>query len=376
MGEKINIPFFGIDRMYAKYSDQILERLHSVYSDGRVLQGPEISEFEEGITKYCGRKFGVSVGSCTDALYFALKSAGVNQSDEVLVTSFSFIASASPIVRIGAVPVFVDIEPDYYMMNLNDLESKITNKTKAIIAVHLFGQTLPIDEIEEIAVKNNLILIEDAAQSLGSKYKNRMAGSMGLCSCISFDPTKVIGAFGSGGVLLTDNEDIYSTVKKLRYHGKNTNTGVFEIFGFNSQLASGKAALLSLQLDLLEDWIKRRREIAGIYSDELSDIEEINLPKIRDGAEHIYHKFVISTKNRDNLRNYLKEKGIQIMVHYNKTIYENPSFNSIRYKADGLSIVHDVKKSVLSLPLYPELKNDEVLYICDAIKAYFTNYRN
>ena len=304
----MNIPFFGIDRLYKQHSKRLLNTIEKVYSHGSVLMGPEVEEFERNVAQMCNRKYGIAVGSCTDALYFALLSAGITEGDEVLITSFSFIASMTPIIRIRAIPVFVDIEPDYFMMDISDLEHKITKKTKAIVAVHLFGQMLPFDEIKLLAKENNLILIEDAAQSLGSFCDNKPAGGLGLCSCISFDPTKIIGAFGNGGILLTDDKKMFESVIKIRYHGKNISTGEFEILGYNSRLSSSQAAILNVQFDWLDGWIKRRREIAKLYERLLNNCDAITLPKIRHENDHIYHKYVLLSDNRNELKAFMAKK--------------------------------------------------------------------
>ncbi|MFC1726371.1 DegT/DnrJ/EryC1/StrS family aminotransferase [candidate division KSB1 bacterium] len=368
----LEIPFFNIDKIYRNNSKEILAAVNTVFSHGHVLMGPEIDEFEEKTAKLCGRDYGVAVGSCTDALYFALSSAGITKGDEVLVTSYTFIASVTPILRIGAIPVFVDIEPDYYMMDLSDLENKITGKTKAIVAVHLFGQTLNFERVEEIAAKNNLILIEDAAQSFGSSSKERKAGSMGLFSCISFDPTKVIGAFGNGGILLTDDEKMCSTVKKLRYHGKNLQKNTFEILGYNSRIATSQAALLNLQLKWLKNWIEKRNEVAEKYNKNLSGIDAVTVPVCRENSRHIYHKYVLKAEDRDQLRKYLSENGIKTLVHYKNAVFENELFSKYCFTAENINVVHEIKDKVISLPVYPELTDNEILHITDSIRKFYS----
>jgi dTDP-4-amino-4,6-dideoxygalactose transaminase len=252
----IPVPFLNIDRIYKRYGPELVSCVESVFSHGQVLMGPEIASFESLIAKRCNRRHAVAVGSCTDALFFALESVGVNPGDEVLVTGYSFIASVSCIIRAGAIPVFVDIDPDDFMMSIKNAESKITAKTKAMVAVHLFGQALSIDVWENFCNRHNLALIEDGAQSLGSSYKGIPVGKMGQASCISFDPTKVVGAFGNGGVLLTDDPVIAENVKKLHYHGKDP-SGDFAILGYNSRMGSLQAALLSRQLEWFDEWVNR-----------------------------------------------------------------------------------------------------------------------
>lgn len=368
----MKIPFFDIDRIYQANSTEILGAVGNVFKTGNVLMGPDVAEFENKIGSYCNRRFAVAVGSCTDALYFALLATGIKPGDEVLVTSFSFIASVSPILRAGAIPVFTDIDPSTYMMDPADLERKISPRTKAIVAVHLFGQTLPIDRIEEISSGYQLALIEDAAQSIGAHDNGRMAGSMGHASCMSFDPTKVIGAFGNGGVLLTDDAEIASRVRKYHYHGKNMDTGEFEILGFNSRLASSQAALLTLQLDWLPGWIAERARVAGIYMDDLRSLPDITLPVTRPGSNHVYHKFVIRAgKERDRLMAHLGKNGIKTMIHYSNALFENPLFRDFPYKAESLANVHKATQEVLSLPVYPYMTDEEAHFVTTTIQKYY-----
>lgn len=373
MPAKMNIPFFGIDRLYANHAKDILKAVDTVFTHGKVLMGPEVEDIEKDISLYCNRKYAVTVGSCTDALYFALLSGGIGKGDEVLITSFSFVASVSAILRAEAIPVFVDIDPKYYMMDLSDLERKVTRKTKAILAVNLFGQTLPMDRLEEIAKKHNLVLIEDTAQSLGGKWRGRPAGSMGLISCISFDPTKIVGAFGNGGVLLTDDEGIHENAVKLRYHGKNMKSGEFEILGYNSRLATSQAAILRYQLKHLDFWSQKRREIADFYKKELEDLGGLQLPEVQDGCDHIFHKFVMQCNARNDLRAHLADAGIKTMIHYNKALFEHPMLDHYDHRKKNVSVVHDIIARVLSLPIYPELKDEEMRYITDSIKAFYAS---
>lgn len=367
----MNIDFFGIDKFYKKYSNDIISITARVYETGKFLAGPDIEKFEKNICKICNRKYAVAVANCTDAIYFALVAAGIKPGDEILTTSFSFIASVSPVVRIGAIPVFTDISDTDFMMEISDLGKKITPATKAILGVHLFGQMFPVKEMEEIAAKNNLILVEDAAQSFGSTCNNRPAGSAGLISCLSFDPTKIIGAFGSGGAILTDDKTIYETLVKLRYHGKSKTTGDYEIQGYNSRISTAQAALLNFQLQYLDEWVHRRNEIASIYTNELQANRDIILPSTNQNTKHIFHKFVIRANHRDRLRKYLAENGISTQVHYEKALFENTLFRDYRHFSSGIFITPLIKDTVLSLPIYPELTNREILYICKKINEFY-----
>lgn len=366
------IPFMSIERMVSRHKNEISNNVMRVYSSGQMLHDKCIDDLENNLTRLCDRKFAVTVNSCTDAIYFALHAAGIRPGDEVLITSFSFIASVSPILRIGAVPVFVDLSEDCFMMTLGDIEKKITPRTKAIIVVHLFGQMLPLDAIEKMAKDHGLTVIEDAAQSIGSYQNKRPAGNLGLASCLSFDPTKIIGAFGTGGAVLTDDLTVYKTLKKLHYHGKNYKTGNFEIIGYNSRISSSQAALLNFQLDHLKKWISRRNEIASMYSEKLKHLCQIQTPKILSGNIHTFHKYVIKTERRHELIQFLKNKGIETKIHYEKLLFEYKLFNNYKFFAENIKTAHHVKDSVLSLPIYPELNDTEVKYISLKISEFFS----
>ncbi len=366
----VPVPFFNIDRIYKRYGADLMVCVQAVFTHGKVLMGPEVDAFEAVIAKRCGRRYAVAVGSCTDALFFALQAAGVKTGDEILVTGFSFIASVSAIIRAGGVPVFVDIDADDFMMSLQDAEGKVTPRTKAMVAVYLFGQSLPVDKWDQFARKHNLVVIEDAAQSFGGSYKGIPVGKMGLASCISFDPTKVIGAFGNGGVLLTDDERVCELAKKLRYHGKDPKTGDFVMLGYNSRLASLQAALLIRQLEWLDEWVSRRQEIASMYTQGLKDIREIQIPVVRSDTGHIFHKYVLKASRRDALNQHLASRSIQTMVHYSKALYEQPVCGH-NGKIVPLPAIEEVKGKVLSLPIYPELEQREIDHVIFSVREFY-----
>jgi dTDP-4-amino-4,6-dideoxygalactose transaminase len=294
----------------------------------------------------------------------------VEPGDEVLVTSFSFIASASPIIRAGAIPVFVDIDPATFLMDLADLSQKITPKSKAIIGVHLFGQLLDFARLEAIASENKLVLIEDAAQGFGSESGERKAGGMGDISCFSFDPTKIVSAYGSGGAVLTDSEDTFRFLKKLRYHGKSEHNE-FEMLGYNSRLSDLNCAHLSFQItEHLAQRIHRLNEIARLYQKNLQNLSYIRLPENIMRGKHVYHKYVIRTGNRDELKQFLAEKGIATMVHYSKPLYEYPLFSGITDRPPHNPLSKRICGEVLSLPIFPELSDNEIDYICNTIHSF------
>ncbi|MFH2141365.1 MAG: DegT/DnrJ/EryC1/StrS family aminotransferase [Bacteroidota bacterium] len=366
----MQIPFFGLKRYYELNRENILNTTNETYKTGQFLKGKEIEKFEKNIANYCRRKFAVTVSSCTDALYFSLIAAGIKRNDQVLVTSYSFISSATSIIRAGAIPVFLDIEDRSFMMNPKEIENKITKDTKAIIVVHLFGQTFPFDIINKIADKYRLIIIEDAAQSLGARWKNQFSGSLGKISCLSFDPTKNIGAFGTGGCMITDDEKIFKQLLMLRNHGKSEN-GTYMQLGYNSQIASIQAALLDMQLKEIENINGQRKNIAGTYYEKLKNIAQIKLPVISDDNTPTFHKFVIIANNRDDLRKYLKAAGIETMVHYPKILPQHDVFKPYEQDISKYPIALFCAKNSISIPLHPELSETEIDYICDKIINFY-----
>jgi len=367
----MRVPFLGLDRRFERHRSELLAIAERTWSTGRVLQGDEVAELEGKLAELCGRTHGVAVGSCTDALSFALMIAGVGPGDEVLVTALSFFASVSPILRVGATPRFVDIEDPFYMMDLAQLEDGVTDRSRAVLAVHLFGQTLPMAELEGFAAKHGLALVEDGAQGLGSGDGDRPVGSMGLISTTSFDPTKVVGAQGSGGALLTDDDATATQARLLRYHGRNPKSRRYERLGFNSQLPSAQAAMLTYQLALLPEWTAQRQLVADLYLAGLGDVDEVRLPRQRPGSAHNWHKFVIRTSDRDGLRQSLREAGIDTAVHYPRVLCDEPVVAQLGLPPVEVPVARAAAAEVLSLPIYPELELGEAQAVVDAIKGHF-----
>lgn len=368
--KKYKIPFYGIERFYENNRQTIIEYTDLIFSSGQLLKSKEIDEFENQLAEYCGRKYALTVNNGTDALFFSLKALNLNQGDEVLVTAFSFISSATCILRAGLIPVFVDTDKTTYNIDYSDLKNKISDKTRAIIAVSVFGQTVDYDLINEIIKGKKISIIEDSAQSIGSEYKGKKSGSFGITSCISFDPTKVVGAFGTGGCILTDDDNIYKSINSLRNNGKNEK-GEYEILGYNSQISSLQAKLLSWQLGILDDLVDKRTLIAETYNNNLKDIHFISLPYKQDNKKNNYHKFVIRAQNRNDLKAFLDKEGIQTNIHYLKPLSEQPVFKKYIHRANGLESTYELCDEVLSLPIYPELEENEIIYICNKIKEFY-----
>lgn len=332
------IKFCRLDRLYEAHRQSINAIVERVYSKGQVLGGESVRRLEERVAIMCDRKYAVAVGSCTDALSLSLLASEVKAKDYVAVNDFTFKASKSCISRVGAYRILCPREDDYYGMDIKTLKERVRNfKPKAIIAVNLFGQMANMEEIIDIARANKCIVIEDAAQSFTSGYDGKPAGSWGDVSCISFDPTKIIPAFATGGMVLTDDEKARDSVKYTHY--KN--------YGSNSQMSTLQAEILLYWLGFVEEWEKRRAEIAEKYIKEFSGIKGIILPKTYLLSKHVWHKFVIRAEKRDGLKYYLHEEGIETKIHY------------------------EPNKEVLSLPIYPTLQDEEVEWIIEKIKRYY-----
>lgn len=371
--QRMEVPFFGLDRQFAQHREAFLAIAERVLSSGQVLQGPDVAKFERSLAAACGRQHAVAMGSCTDALGFALMSCGIGPGDEVLVTGMSFIASVSAVLRVGATPRFVDIDPEYWQMDLQRAEKIVTARTKAILAVHLYGQALPIAAWEQFAERHGCVLIEDAAQALGAKDENRPAGSMGKVSCVSFDPTKVIAAFGSAGALLTDDPQVARHARMLRYHGRDPETRAYEILGFNSQLSSETAAMLDFKLSKMGEWQRLRTCIAEVYLRALAGLPKVILPRVRPGGGHNWHKFVLRAGDRSRLASALKEAGVQTMVHYARTLADEPLIAKLKLPAEALELPEARRHAAeaLSLPIFPELRLEEANYVVEVIREFY-----
>jgi|YNPMSStandDraft_1061717.scaffolds.fasta_scaffold00632_9 dTDP-4-amino-4,6-dideoxygalactose transaminase len=363
------IPYYGLDRFYKQNKDIILQLTDISFNEGQFLDGAEIKEFETLISSYCNRKYAVTVSSCSDALYFSLLSLNIGFDDEVLLPSFSFIATLNSVLRTGATPVFLDVDNINFTISLEEIKQKRTAKTKALILVPLFGLSYDYTEIELWCKKENIFVIEDAAQAIGTMYNGKPSGSWGELSCLSFDPSKIIHAFGTGGAILTNNEQLYYKLKRIRYQGKEKDDFIEK--GFNSRISTLQAKLLLWQMDNIEKIVEKRQKIAQKYFSELAEINKLSFPVINSKVFPTYHKFVIFSRQRDKLKSYLQQNGIQTFIHYPKLLFEYSLMKDCFYKAENIAQANDLCKKVLSLPLYPELTEEEIQFICKIIKSFY-----
>ena len=353
---------------YLSYKSEIDAAISKVLNGGWYIIGKETRAFEEEFARYIGVSYGVGVGSGTDAIHLALRACGIGYNDEVITVSHTAVATVAAIELAGATPVLVDIEEDYYTIDPRKIEKVITKNTKAVIPVHIYGQPANLDLILEIARKFNLIVIEDCAQAHGAMYKDKKVGSYGDVACFSFYPTKNLGAIGDGGIVVTDNKDLAEKVKLLREYGW-AERYVSHVAGFNTRLDEIQAAILRIKLRHLDEDNKKRCRIAEIYEKGLSGIS-LALPQKRDGVTHVYHLYVVRSGERDSLRTFLQSRDIGALVHYPMPIHLQPAYRGRLKKDNDLNITEKAAREVLSLPMYPELGEEEIMRVVDTIKVF------
>jgi len=366
---KYKIPFVNYPLQYHKLEREIDKTIKDVLNRGDLILRKDVKEFERNIAKFLGVRYGIGVNSGTDALFFVLKAAGIGPEDEVITVSHTFFATIEVIHHCGAKPVLIEVGEDFNM-NVEKIEEAITSKTKVILPVHLNGRTCDMEKLMKVARKHNLIVIEDAAQSLGAEFMGKKAGSFGLAGCFSFYPAKILGSFGDGGIVVTNNAKIAEKISLFRNHGQKTRTEIV-CYGWTSRLHNFQAAILNVKFKYLPKWIKRRREISDIYNKGLSNTLEIKLPPSPNSDKRyfdIYQNYVIRAQKRNALFEFLKRRGVE-------TIIKDPIPNHW-HKYLGLShfrlpFTEKIAKEVVSLPMYPELTNAQIDYVIDCIKKFY-----
>ncbi|RPJ87655.1 MAG: DegT/DnrJ/EryC1/StrS family aminotransferase [Acidobacteria bacterium] len=367
-GSETTVPF--VDLMSpSKYLEiPILKAWRQTLLSAGYILGPQVESFEREFADLCSVRHAIGVANGTDALVLALKAAGVKPGSEVITAANSFIATAEAIVHSGAIPVFADIDPDYFTIDPKDVEKRVTTRTSAIVPVHLYGHPAAMDDILAVADRYKLTVIEDAAQAHGASFGSRMVGSMGEAGCFSFYPAKNLGACGDAGAVVTNDDEIAINVRKLRDHG-GIQKYQHDVIGFNSRLDALQAAVLIAKMPYLADWNRQRREIAARYSHFLAGVPGIEIPSAAPHVSHVYHLYVIRVTrgNRDQLAAFLKAKGIHSGIHYPKTIPGTPAFGN---RAGEWPVAEKYAEQVLSLPMHPELSEDQVRSVAKAIHEY------
>lgn len=358
------IPFVDLKREYAEISEEVTHAIHRVLESGWFILGNEVQIFEEELSKYVGVKYGIGVNSGSDALFLALKALGIGKGDEVITVSHTFISTVDAIARNGAKPVFVDIDPVTYCIDVTKIEERITNKTRAILPVHLYGHPVDLEPIMEIAERYNLFVIEDACQAHGAGYKGKKVGSIGDLGCFSFYPVKNLGAYGDGGMIVTNNEELAERLKRLRNYGQPKKY-YHDFVGVNSRLDEIQAAILRIKLKHLDEWNEKRKSVAKLYDGLLED-SEIVIPIEKECAEHVYHLYVIRSEKRNALKEYLWKEEIQTQIHYPIPVHKQKAY--LEFSVAQLPVTEKICGEILSLPLHPWMHSDEVLTISKVIK--------
>ncbi len=369
----MKIKFMDLNAQYEENKLEINKSLNIIFNKGNFILGQEVKEFEEAFSKYCGAKFAVGVNSGTDALFLALLSLGIKKGDEVIVPAFTFIATALAVSYTGAKLVFVDIDEETYNIDIKKLEKAVTKRTKAIIPVHLYGHPVEMESVLKIAKRYNLKVVEDCAQAHGATYtfnngSKKKIGSLGDIGCFSFYPTKNLGAAGDGGIIITNDKNIYETLIKLRDYGRE---GRYEhiILGYNSRLDTIQAAILKIKLNSLDRYNNLRRQKAAYYNKLLSKVSNIILPQEKSYARHVYHLYVVCLKNRQEVMEQLTQKGITTLIHYPIPLHLQKVYKNLNYKKGQFPVAEKISQEILSLPFYPTIPLKEIKYVADVLQS-------
>lgn len=354
---------------YMSQKVQIDEAISKVLCSGRYILGPEVQNFEEEFSKYIGVAYGIGVGNGTDALHLALAACGLGKGDEVITVSHTAVATVAAIELAGCVPVFVDIDPVSYTLAPAGLEKAVTERTRAIIPVHLYGQPADMDAVMNVAKRYGLKVVEDCAQAHGAIYRGQRVGSWGDMACFSFYPTKNLGALGDGGMVVTNSSDLAEKARLLREYGwKERN--VSSMRGWNTRLDEMQAAILRIKLRTLDDQNEKRRQLAGIYGDYMKGIDLV-LPQPIDGTMHVYHLYVVRSDRRDDLQRFLRSRGVGTMVHYPVPVHSQPAYVESIYIKGNMGMTDKVVTEILSLPMYPELTMAEAQSVIEAVREFY-----
>lgn len=366
----MKIPFVDLKSQYYSIKDEIDDSIKKVIESTGFIGGEFVSEFETNFSKIYNVKNVISCANGTDSLYIIMKMLGIKSGDEVITVSNSWISSSETITQVGAKPIFVDIDPVYYSINENLIEEKITKNTKAIIAVHLQGQMCDIEKINDICIKYNLFLIEDCAQSHFSSYNGIRAGLTGIAASFSFYPGKNLGAYGDAGCIITKDDDLAKNCKMFANHGALIKHK-HKIEGINSRMDGIQAAILNAKLPYILEWTSKRQLVAKTYSDLLAKVNDIITPKIRLNSEHSFHLYVIQAKNRDDLKSFLYKNGVETAIHYPCPLPLLDAYHYLGYKVSDIPVANNLKDKILSLPIYPEITDDMINYVCNLIKDFY-----
>ena len=367
----MNIPFIDLKRQYSEVKDQVLSRIHTVLEHGQYIMGPEVKECETALSKFTGSKYSLTCSNGTDALILSLMALDIGPGDEVIVPGFSFIATAESVLLVGATPVFVDIDSQTFNIDVELIEDKITEKTKAIMPVSLFGQVPDCSAINKIAEKHQLHVIEDAAQSFGATQNQKRSCNLTEISCTSFFPAKPLGCYGDGGAVFTNDDSLYEKLLSLRIHGQDeTHRYLHPNIGINGRMDTLQCAILIEKLGLFSGELEKRQVVANRYENLLSDVEELETPQVAGDNTSAWAQYTLRTRQRDELRQHLQQKGIPAVVYYPKPMYAHPPYEKYANE-QKFPECERACREVLSLPMHPYLEEGVQETICREIRDFY-----
>jgi len=366
----VQIPYIDLNAQYQSIKSEIDSAIEDVINKSSFILGSAVSEFETGFAGYCAVGHCVGVNNGTNALLLALKALDIGPGDEVITAANTFIATVAAIAHSGARPVLVDVDPLFRNIDPVLLKMALSQKTKAIIPVHLYGQTADMDPILTLAEKYDVAVLEDTAQAHGATYKNRRAGSLGMMAAFSFYPAKNLGAFGDAGAITTNNANLAENVRMLRDHGSQQKYH-HDMLGYNARMSGIQGAVLSVKLKYLDQWNEARRKIAGWYNEMLQNTP-IVLPLSNPEYGHVFHVYVIETDQRDALQKYLSDHQIPTIIHYPIPVHLQPAFGYLDYRKGDFPITEKLSDEILSLPIYPEMRQEQVEFVCEKVRDFFS----
>lgn len=371
----MKVNFYTSQREYNEKKKEFDSAIQSIVEKGNFILGAEVSEFEKNIQDYTGAKHAIGVASGTDALIIASDILGFKDGKEVITSPFTFLASTSCITKHRGKPVFVDIDEETFGIDVNKIEERITQNTIGLLPIHLFDQMVDMDKIMDISKRHNLRVLEDAAEAFGMRWKGngseyKHSGTIGDFGVYSFFPTKTLGGYGDGGMIVTNDDNLAQLVKAYRVHGASKKYH-YDYIGYNSRLDTLQAAILSVKLKYIDEAIKKRQEIANLYMELLSDCENIKLPKVKGDQNQVYYVFNILADNRDELAEYLKKNEIGYSIYYPMPLHLQKAFQYLGYKKGDFPVAERVSEKIIALPIYPEITNEEVQFVCETIKKFY-----
>lgn len=371
----MKVNFYSSQKEYMEKKDEFQKAIQTVLEQGNFILGDQVTDFERSIENYTGAKYAIAVASGTDALVISADILGFKDEKEVITSPFTFLASASCIIRHKGKPVFVDINEDTFSIDAHKIEEKITSNTAGILPIHLFDQMADMDKIMDIAKKYDLRVLEDAAEAFGMRWhgrnnQNRHAGTIGDFGVFSFFPTKTLGGYGDGGMIVTNNEELARLAKSYRVHGASQKYH-YDYIGYNSRLDTLQAAILAVKLKYIDEAIKKRAAVANLYIEGLKDLEYVRLPKLKGNQKQVFYVFNILAEDRDGLAEHLSKHEIGYSIYYPKPLHLQKAFQDLGYKKGDFPVAEMVSESIIALPIYPEISQEEIEYVCHTIRSYY-----